>query len=417
MKSKILLFIALGAMLLTGCSGGAKTSSQSSSGGGHSTRPQESESSEEISESSEEESSEEENLPISSIAISNVQVPVAGETIAPFNTITNNVEGLRIDDYNSYWLEKHNDGSFYFFAHFYENTKQFEGNKIYQIRFSITHKNGFADSVNVTVNSNAATTVEVNEDKDNLFVYYTFPATEASLTQSINIVGATAPVAEETPTFEGLSVAAADVGKYVIGQRVWVVDISGTPYNFFYSASSEDLKFQEGDKYGIKFTIQATGQEFADNVKAYLDGEEADVTSNADGFVTFIYYFDKLEGREQIHEVNISGITAPVVGAKPTIDGITISPSTCKVDTASNTFWCYFTSETGTYFFSHGTEDVQFESGKRYCIKIMIKPKNSTTHHISDKDHILVVKVDGVAPASVDCTNTYIRVQVNFPTL
>ena len=409
MKNKILLFLALGAMLLTGCKTKGKTSSQSSDGG-NSIRPSEPESSE-VESSSEEDI----NLPISSISLTNVQVPVAGENVAPLNTVNKNVEGLQIDTYNSYWLEKNEYGQFYFFSRFFENNKQFLSNRIYQVRFLMTHENGFADNVTATINSETAD-VELKENGD-LIVTYVFPATGNIVVDTIKITGVTAPEADETPSFENIAVDSTDVGKYVIGTEIWVVEINDEPHNFFYTASDESLKFQGGDKYGIKIATQATGAVFDDEVSALVNGEDAEIISNENGIVTFVYYFDRLSGPEQIHEINISGITAPVVGAKPTIDGITISPSTCKVDTASNTFWCYFTGETSTYFFSHGTEDVQFESGKRYCIKIMIKPKNSTTHHISDKDHILVVKVDGIAPANVDWTNSYIRVQVNFPQL
>lgn len=415
MKNKILLFLALGAMLLTGCNGGSKDSTKSGSEGGGinpSSIPSEVESESE----SESESSEAEQK-ISEVNITGVQVPAAGQNVAPLNSVSIGIEGPRFSEYNCYWCVKNEYDQFYFFARFFENDKVFEGGKIYQVHFLLDYDEGFAENVTATVNGNSAE-VELKSQGNELAVEYVFQETAVETMNTINITGVTAPVADETPSLEGITANPTGNERYVVAQKVWVLDIEDEPHNFFYTTSSEELKFQEGDKYGIKIVVEKNGTlDFSANVKAHVNENEATVISNENGIVTFIYYFAKLEGKEQIHKLVINGITAPVVGAKPTIDGITVSPDTCKVNTTSNTFWCYFTSETGTYTFSHGYEDVTFEAGKRYCIKIMVEPKNKTTHHISDKDHILIVVVDGKIVTNVDVTSSYARVQVDFPTL
>lgn len=417
MKNKILLFLALGAMLLTGCNGGSKDSTKSGSEGGGikpSSIPSEVESESE----SESESSEAEQK-ISEVNITGVQVPVAGQNVAPLNSVSIGVDGPRFSDYNCYWCVQNEYNQFYFFARFFENDKVFEGGKIYQVRFLLEYDEGFAENVTATVNGYSAE-VELKSQGDELVVEYVFQETAVETMNTINITGVTAPVADETPSLEGITANLTGNERYVIAQKVWVLDIEDEPHNFFYTTSSDELKFHGGDKYGIKIAVQKNGSlDFADDVKAYINENEATILSNENGIVTFVYYFDTLEGKAQVHKFDITGITPPAVNQAATLDGLAVThDDLIFVNSPSNTFWCYYTSETSTYFFSRGQGE-KFESGKKYCLKIMISLLSRNTTAFADDDHIFLVTVDKGTIVNIDRADSgdYVRITVDFPSL
>ena len=150
----------------------------------------------------------------------------------------------------------------------------------------------------------------------------------------IYVTGVTDPVAGETPTFAGISVINTGC---VIAQHTWVVNYDNENHNFFYSASEDTIKFHEGDTYGIKIMVQSKDLDYATDVKAYINGEEAEIISQEGKLLTFVYLFSRLEGKYQIHSLSLSNVPTPAVGQTPSaLNVIELSSDLVTLSIGSN---------------------------------------------------------------------------------
>lgn len=372
MKSKFLLFFALLAMTVTGCQGNKKTSSSSAPDVPHSVTSEE-ESTEPLTEPIDTD-------PISMLAINGVQVPTTGVAVGDLDAVEIDHDGVGIDLENSFWEDE--DG---FFSDFGDSSNVFEGGRIYKARLCLTYPYEFVEHASIFINTKPADLLSLSDDKTKYVVRLTFPSTELVEHHEIYVTGVTDPVAGETPTFAGISVTNTGC---VIAQHTWVVNYDNENHNFFYSASEDTIKFHEGDTYGIKIMVQSTDLDFATDVKAYINGEEAEIISKEDKLLTFVYLFSRLEGKYQIHSLSLSNVPTPAVGQIPSaLNVIELSSDLVTLSIGSNLYWIVYNSDGVSHkFFARGGEGSSpFEAGNKYGISIIVNCKNNEEAEFVDE--------------------------------
>ena len=374
MKSKFLLFFALLAMTVTGCQGNKKTSSSSSVPDVPHSVTSEEESTEPLTEPVDTD-------PISMLAINGIQVPTAGVAVGDLDAVQIDHDGVGIDLENSFWEDE--DG---FFSDFGDSSNVFEGGRIYKARLCLTYPYEFEEYASIFINTEPADLLSLSDDKTKYVVRLSFPRTELVEHHEIYATGITDPVAGETPTFAGISVTNTGC---VIAQHTWVVNYDNENHNFFYSASEDTIKFHEGDTYGIKITVQSTDLDFAADVKAYINDEEAEIISQEGKLLTFVYLFSRLDGKYQIHSLSLSNIPTPAVGQTPSaLNVIELSSDLVTLSIGSNLYWIVYNSDGVNHkFFARGGEGSSpFEAGNKYGISIIVNCKNNAEAEFVDKD-------------------------------
>ena len=372
MKSKFLLFFALLAMTVTGCQGNKKTSSSSAPDVSHSVTSEE-ESTEPLTEPIDTD-------PISMLAISGVQVPTTGVAVGDLDAVEIDHDGVGIDLENSFWEDE--DG---FFSDFGDSANVFEGGRIYKARLCLTYSYEFEEYASIFINTKPADLLSLSDDKTKYVVRLSFPRTELAEHHEIYVTGVTDPVAGETPTFAGISVTNTGC---VIAQHTWVVNYDNENHNFFYSASEDTIKFHEGDTYGIKIMVQSTDLDFATDVKAYINGEEAEIISQEGKLLTFVYLFSRLEGKYQIHSLSLSNVPTPAVGQTPSaLNVIELSSDLVTLSIGSNLYWIVYNSDGVSHkFFARGGEGSSpFEAGNKYGISVIVNCKNNEEAEFVDE--------------------------------
>lgn len=188
------------------------------------------------------------------------------------------------------------------------NDDPFLGGKAYTASVTLTAAAGyrFDPGTTVTIDGNAAT-VSSNLGKT-LVASYTYPATETGI-GSIVITDITVPAAGGTPDTQALSAR----------ENITLGDVSWTP---------ADSPFAYSTVYKATLTVTAdAGASFTPDPVVTINGNAAVIESNDGNTLVASYTFPATYGVNDILNVDVTDITAPVAGAAPDTTASVVTPN------------------------------------------------------------------------------------------
>ncbi len=238
---------------------------------------------------------------LSSISLSDVKVPTAGDS-ANYNFTCDQNGYLRNDSMHDSVYHKgvawRVDGGKYLET----GNAKFDANETYQIVIRMKPMNGFEFDVDDNGNSRMTATVngntaEIKSSKTEAIITYTFPKTGNSVIDNVDIGGVDIPEAGKAPDY---TVSYGDNYGYAdYNDRFTKNGVSWYNETDRKSMSATD-KFEEGKTYSVQIMIWSNeGYEFqyksgAVNVAATVNGHDAEVSSRDKEEVTLYFTFPKI---------------------------------------------------------------------------------------------------------------------------
>jgi len=211
--------------------------------------------------------------PITTVLITDVIVPVTGETPSTASASTGNFTRGNVT-----WSPTHSS---------------FQGGQVYTVSITLTANSGYTFTGLTTANINGSTAVISNNTGEAVTLSHTFPVTATSIT-SVSIT-VTAPVTGATP-----STASSGTGNFTRGNVTW---------------SPTQSPFQGGQVYTASITLTAnSGYTFTGLTTANINGSAATVSNNTGTTVTLTHVFP--ETVRIITSTDIT-VTAPVTVVTP----------------------------------------------------------------------------------------------------
>ena len=230
-------------------------------------------------------------------------------------------------------------------------------------RFYCDERDYDIQAINAKINGKDATAYSSYSDTEATIGYAFYTPLE-----HVDITGITPPVIGTKPD---MTAETAD-DKYEVSSVLWYeLDENGVA---MLPALNAEYVFEEGKQYRVSVVVSAVSpyKFFCDPedsniqaVTATLNGKQAHVYSSYSWTKADVAYtFDKLT---KLDHVDITGITAPVIGAKPDMTAET-ADERCEV---SSVLW-YELDENGVSMLPALNADSVFEEGKQYRVAIVV---------------------------------------------
>ena len=299
--------------------------------------------------------------PITTVALSNIEIPKAGNAVDLSALVNGNNPGYSIRAIQWYDMTQTPPALVYTFesGRKYQLNVHLEtvGNNMFKL-----DNEGYLN-ITATINGKSATaysgqsavTAIVGGD------YYT-PI------EKVAVTGIDAPVVGAKPD---MTAETADEG-YEVSSVLWYeLDENGVA---MLPALNAEYVFEEGKQYRVSVVVSAVApyKFFCDPedsniqaVTATLNGKQAHVYSSYSWTKADVAYtFDKLT---KLDHVDITGITAPAIGAKPDMTAET-ADERCEV---SSVLW-YELDENGVAMLPALNAEYVFEEGKQYRVSVVV---------------------------------------------
>ena len=172
----------------------------------------------------------------------------------------------------------------------------------------------FGGSVRGTINGNTAT-VSGNGSEIQLKYSYTLGTNKIT---SVAIEGLSAPVTGQFPSYvaivSGAGYALKDRNDFYYKNGICWSELEGTDLH-----SGMNVYFEGGKQYQVTIYLTAEDGYVFDvkNLKATVNGKNAEVYGGNQNEVVIMYYFTEATSDTKLTNIEITGIDAPVIGAKP----------------------------------------------------------------------------------------------------
>lgn len=161
-----------------------------------------------------------------------------------------------------------------------------------------------------------------------------------------------------------------------------------------------DVAFTFDTEYKFEMTITANDKfAFNNNTEFKVDG--VNVTEGVDIQSTTLTYTKQFAAvSATISSVAITGVTAPVVGAYRTTEGITANDARVVVDFSNTKWYRHFPGETPDYEWQTVAETTPFASGAVYRIRVCLMPASEDFSFATNAS--ATINGGSVTEASVD---------------
>lgn len=317
-----------------------------------------------------------ENKLVTSIKISGVTEPVAGQKTD--KSYTDGATAYTIDAME--WRTPSGDG-------IYGDNYVFETNTEYQARFYVYPNEGFQfkDGLTATINGNDAVVAGVagSSSYEYLCIRYVFktgdmPETEPATDKPTEAAETTSP-SENTITDIGIvSVAEPEVGAAAKSRAYTVISADYSVYSVSwynktdgYLMMIDDDAFEAGKTYTVRVTVNAGNGYVFNNPTATINGNTAKVSTvsgyNKENRLLISYDFTtpaENSDPEMIKDVNITGVDEPKAGNIPSANA-----------TGEDNYFI----EAVTWYNSTDSVGIEapdtFEEGKVYYVNIFLRPR------------------------------------------
>ena len=301
---------------------------------------------------------------VSSVAITGVSVPAAGARPAASASVPEG-SGYTVESVSWVgWENGQSEGSATAVA------DAFAGGWYYQVRITLAAGadtefdsslsatvNGSSQSVEVAVNSSASATVKRT--------FYVEPEAANTPISAVSVTGLTVPAAGQSPDFS----ATAGDSTYSVYEIVWYhVD---SP-----AMLTQSDKFVAGVRYQAQVILEASsGYSFSSSVGATLNGNSA-ICGKVSGkdsskYISILQEYT-VSSENQITEVAVTDLTAPVKGAAPDMSVTVASSAPYLVDSIQWKKWKNGEDSTAAVALS---PQEKFKNGYTYQANIILRAK------------------------------------------